>query len=104
MMTNFHTDKSCLISFGRLILLGTVLLAPASAYAQTVPIETIVVTAARTENTAAAAAPTLAPLDAVQPTSVISQDFLEKNFPLSGNYDEAIKFTPSVFDTAPNGP
>jgi len=104
MMTNFHTDKSCLISFGRLILLGTVLLAPASAYGQTVPIETIVVTAARTENTAAAAAPTLAPLDAVQPTSVISQDFLEKNFPLSGNYDEAIKFTPSVFDTAPNGP
>lgn len=77
---------------------------PASAYAQTSPIETIIVTAARTQNTAASVAPTVTPLEAVQPTTVINQDFLEKNFPLSGNYDEAIEFTPSVFDTAPNGP
>jgi iron complex outermembrane receptor protein len=88
----------------RTFILCSVFAAPASAFAQTSPIETIIVTGERQQDTAAAVAPTTTPLDAVQPTSVISQDFLSKNFPLSGNYDEAIKFTPSVFDTAPNGP
>ena len=74
------------------------------AIAQTVPLETIVVKGERPQETAADVAPTAAPLDSVQPTSVISQDFIEKNVPLSANYDEAIKFAPSVFDTAPNGP
>src|SRR5215472_15100261 len=46
----------------------------------------------------------MAPLDAVQPTSVISQDFIAKNMAGSTNYDEVIKFTPSTFDIAPNGP
>ncbi|MDE2183683.1 MAG: TonB-dependent receptor [Alphaproteobacteria bacterium] len=75
-----------------------------AAWGQTSPIETITVTGHLERDTAAAVAPTSAPLDAVEPTSVISQDFIEKNLPLSTNYDEAIKFSPSVFDTAPNGP
>ncbi|MDE2161701.1 MAG: TonB-dependent receptor [Alphaproteobacteria bacterium] len=75
-----------------------------AALAQTTPIETITVTAPLMGNTALAVAPTSTPLDAVEPTSLISQDFIEKNMPLSTNYDEAIKFSPSVFDTAPNGP
>lgn len=49
-------------------------------------------------------APGSTPLDSIQPTPEISQDFIQYNLPLSGNYDEAIKFSPSVFDTAPNGP
>jgi iron complex outermembrane receptor protein len=73
---------------------------PAMASAQTVPTETITVTGVQTSTTV----PSYTPLDAVQPTSIVSQDFIEKNMPPSTNYDEAIKFSPSVFDTAPNGP
>ena len=70
----------------------------------TTPLETIVVNAPKSTSDAAAVAPTLTPLDAIQPTSVIGQDFIEKVLPPSANYDEIIKFSPSVFDTAPNGP
>ncbi len=80
------------------------LIAAASAQAQTTPVETITVTAQQPRGEAAAAAPTVTPLDVTQPTSVISQDYIEKNLPLSGNYDEAIQIAPSVSDVAPNGP
>jgi len=73
------------------------------AQAQTVPVETIVVTGKRDES-ATANVPSSTPLDVVQPTSLVNKDFIDKNLPLSANYDEAIKFTPSIFDTAPNGP
>jgi iron complex outermembrane receptor protein len=49
-------------------------------------------------------APTKAPLDATQPTSVISQQYIEHNVPLSGNYDNAVKIAPSVSAVSPNGP
>jgi iron complex outermembrane receptor protein len=74
---------------------------PASA--QTVPVETIIVNGVH-QNDATDVAPGSTPLDAVQPMTMVSQDFIQRNLPLSGNYDEAIKFTPSVFNTAPNGP
>lgn len=70
------------------------------AYAQSVPLETIVVTG----KAEPMATPGSTPITAVQPTSVVSADFISKNLAPSGNYDEAIKFSPSVFDTAPNGP
>jgi iron complex outermembrane receptor protein len=90
--------------FRTVLLAGTaVFLASAPAFAQTQPIETVVVTGERGQN-AAAIAPTVTPLDAVEPTSVISGDFIQKNFAPSTNYDEAIKFVPSTFDVAPNGP
>jgi iron complex outermembrane receptor protein len=76
------------------------MLVPGVAAAQTVPLETIVVNG-RSESSAT---PGSTPLTAVQPTSIVSAEFIAKNLPASGNYDEAIKFSPSVFDTAPNGP
>ncbi len=82
----------------------TALSPTAALLAQTVPVETIIVQGQRNTGTATDIAPTSTPLDAIQPTSVINQDFIEKNLPLSTNYDEAIKFSPSVFNTAPNGP
>src|ERR1700733_6503717 len=92
-------------SFRMALLLSAAIVAvPGAALAQTSPIETITVTGQQNIPTAVGEAPTVAPLDAVQPTSIISQDFIDKNLPPSTNYDEAIKFSPSVFDTAPNGP
>lgn len=88
----------------QLSLVGAFLASTTSVMAQTSPIETIIVTGQHREDTAAGVAPSATPLDAVQPTSVLSQDYISKNLPLSGNYDEAIEITPSVFDTAPNGP
>jgi iron complex outermembrane receptor protein len=82
---------------------AAIILPATSGVAQTVPLETIVVNGTR-QNDATDIAPGSTPLDAVQPTTIVSQDFIRHNLPLSGNYDEAIKFTPSVFDTAPNGP
>ncbi len=79
-------------------------LSTTAAFPQAVPIETVTITAPVNLNTASGVAPTLTPLDAIQPTSLINQDFIAKNEPLSTNYDEVIKFSPSVFDTAPNGP
>ena len=91
------------LRISQLLLSAAAIAIPGTALAQTSPIETIIVTGERSV-TAASEAPTAAPLDAVQPTSIISQDFIAKNLPPSTNYDEAIKFSPSVFDTAPNGP
>src|SRR5579872_1689245 len=83
---------------------GSTLICITNAAAQSVPLETVTITAEVNLNTAMGVAPTLTPLDAIQPTSIINQNFIEKNEPLSTNYDEVIKHSPSVFDTAPNGP
>ena len=48
-------------------------------------------------------APTQAPVDAVQPTSVITHQYMENNVPLTGNYDNAISIAPSVSTVSPNG-
>jgi iron complex outermembrane receptor protein len=55
-------------------------------------------------DTAAYQAPSKAPLDAIQPTSVISQQYIQNNVAPGANYDEIIKISPSVFAVAPNGP
>ena len=49
-------------------------------------------------------APSKAPLDAIQPTSVISQHYIENNIPLTANYDEMVQISPSVWTVSPNGP
>jgi iron complex outermembrane receptor protein len=49
-------------------------------------------------------APTKAPLAATQPTSVISQQYIQNNIPLSSNYDEVVRLAPSVSSVSPNGP
>jgi iron complex outermembrane receptor protein len=86
-----------------LLLSSSAVLLAAPALAQTVPLETITINGQRSD-AAVDLAPTSTPLEALQPTSVITQDFIQKNLPMTANYDEAIKFSPSVFDTAPNGP
>ncbi len=68
------------------------------------PLPTVVVTGSLDQQSAITQAPTLTPLDAVQPTSVISQQFIENNMPLSSNYDDVIKIAPSVSTVSPNGP
>lgn len=49
-------------------------------------------------------APTKAPLNSKQPTSVISRQYIEHNIPLSSNYDSVISIAPSVSTVSPNGP
>ena len=68
------------------------------------PLPTVVVTGSLDPQSAITQAPTLTPLDAVQPTSVISRQFIENNMPLSSNYDDVIKIAPSVSTVSPNGP
>ena len=49
-------------------------------------------------------APTQVPLDATQPTSVVSQQYIEKTAAPSANYTEILKIAPSVYSVSPNGP
>jgi len=65
--------------------------------------DTIIVTGERTDS-AQRQAPSQTPLAAVQPTSIVSQHFIENNVVQTGNYDDAIKFTPSFANAEPNGP
>jgi iron complex outermembrane receptor protein len=53
---------------------------------------------------AAAVAPSRAPLEASQPTSIIGQSFIANSTIAAQNYDELVKFTPSVMNIQPAGP
>jgi iron complex outermembrane receptor protein len=55
-------------------------------------------------NSAPYQAPTKTPLTVTQPTSVISQQYIQNNVPKSANFDQVIKISPSVATTTPNGP
>ena len=55
-------------------------------------------------DTAPYQAPSRTPLESTQPTSLVSQHFIENSVPATGNYDDVIKFTPSVYNAEPNGP
>ena len=78
--------------------------ATALAEDQTAPLPTVVVTGSEEVESATTQAPTLAPLTVTQPTSLISQHFIENNSSLSSNYDDIIKIAPSVYSVSPNGP
>ena len=54
--------------------------------------------------TAAFDAPSRAPLDAAQPTSLVGPRFIERSVVNTQNYDSIIKFTPSVQNIEPAGP
>ena len=66
--------------------------------------ETIMVDGHYQVDSAAYQAPTKAPLSAFQPTSVISQHFIENNIPPSGGYDTMVALAPSVMTIGANGP
>ena len=53
---------------------------------------------------AAAVAPGYAPIEAAQPTSVIGKSFIDNSTIASQNYDELVKFTPSLANIQPAGP
>lgn len=53
--------------------------------------------------TAAFVAPSRAPLDVSQPTSVVGQHFIEHSVVPTQNYDSMIKFSPSVHNVEPVG-
>ena len=52
----------------------------------------------------AAVAPSRAPLDVAQPTSLVGPRFIERAVIPTQNYDSIIKFTPSVQNVEPAGP
>ena len=84
---------------GRILAIGLVL--PAAAPAQTKPdSEAISVVA----SPAVPGAPTSAPIDETQPTSTVAGAALRALVAPTGNYDDAVRLTPSVIDVAPNGP
>jgi iron complex outermembrane receptor protein len=53
--------------------------------------------------TAPAVAPSSTPLDVTQPTSLIGPSYIEHNIVPTQNYDDIIKFSPSVQNVAPVG-
>ncbi len=54
--------------------------------------------------TAASVAPTYAPLEAGQPTSIVGKSFLDNSLIPAQNYDDDVKFTPSLMNVQPAGP
>ncbi len=54
--------------------------------------------------TAAYSAPSRAPLDASQPTSLVGPRFIDRNVIPTQNYDSIIRYTPSVQNVEPVGP
>lgn len=53
--------------------------------------------------TAISVAPSRTPLDVAQPTSVVGSNYIQHNVLPTQNYDEAIKFSPSVQNISPVG-
>ena len=49
-------------------------------------------------------APTQSSLSVTQPTSVISQHFIEENATVAGNFSDIAQIAPSVWSVDPNGP
>jgi iron complex outermembrane receptor protein len=47
-------------------------------------------------------APSAAPLEATQPTSLVNQHYIENNIISGANYENTVKFTPSVYSVTPN--
>jgi iron complex outermembrane receptor protein len=55
-------------------------------------------------NTVNKLAPSAAPLDAIQPTSVMDERFIRDALRSDANYSDIIKYSPSVTVTSPEGP
>lgn len=76
-----------------------------SAADQSTALPTVVVSGTLDDkDSAVTQAPTLTPLDVIQPTSVLSQYYIEHNVAPSANYDDVVKIAPSVYVVSPNGP
>ncbi len=92
-----HSDCSA-----RALLMGLgigLLALPAAAQTTVGP---VVVTAPPTS--AVYEAPSVTPLEAIQPTSAVNRHYIENNLSPTANYESIIQITPSVSVVAPNGP
>ena len=96
------SQRSRLAAVPALALVFSSLAIAATAQEAQDTVSTLVVTAPR--NSAAYEAPSLAPLKAVQPTSLVTAHFIDNNTTTTANYDDVIRITPSVQAVAPNGP
>ena len=67
------------------------------------PVEVVTVRADRPSD-AASNAPTSPPPNVTQPTSVVNRSALDRYVAPTGNYDDAVRISPSVIDVTPNGP
>ena len=74
--------------------------APANANANAAAQSTVIVTA----NAVNTLAPSAAPLEATQPTSIIDERFIRDALRFNSNYDDIVKYAPSVTVTSPEGP
>ena len=54
--------------------------------------------------TASQFAPSQAPLDSIQPTSVVGTEALQKILPQTDDYNDIVLLTPSAMDVSPSGP
>jgi iron complex outermembrane receptor protein len=101
------------------IMLLTTTLASANAIAQTAPADIGSVTANGTQpnfttdqgpfappprGSAADVAPSHAPLESGQPTSIVGKTFIDNSTIPAQNFDELVKFTPSLMNVQPAGP
>lgn len=78
---------------------------PVAHAAEPSPGQTVIVSSTALDTQSAMTqAPTLTPLDATEPTSDISQYFIQNNLPPTSNYSEIIGLSPSVMSVSPNGP
>jgi iron complex outermembrane recepter protein len=68
------------------------------------PLPTVVVSGTVDKDSAVTQAPTMAPLTVTEPTSLLSQYYIENNMAPSANYDDVVKIAPSVYSVSPNGP
>lgn len=66
--------------------------------------ETVTVTGTAIADTAPYQAPSRAILSATEPSSIVSQHFIQNNIPLSSNYEDVLDVTPSTYTVSPNGP
>ncbi|HSZ07354.1 MAG TPA: TonB-dependent receptor [Steroidobacteraceae bacterium] len=86
------------------LLVGGPAMSGPEASTDSSPLPTVVVTGAVDKDSAITQAPTMAPLDVTQPTSLLSQYYIENNIAPSANFDDIVKIVPSVYSVSPNGP
>jgi iron complex outermembrane receptor protein len=95
------TRRSLLSNFlAPLLVFG----APLAGAVESPTLPPVTVTGTVDRDSATTQAPTMAPLDVTQPTSLLSQYWIENNMAPSANYDDVIKISPSVYAVSPNGP
>lgn len=101
-MTSYRIRLGLAAGSPQALLMGLAAAAISTAAAAQTTVGPVVITAAKT--TAPYEAPSIAPLEAIQPTSEVNRHFIANNIAPTANYESIIEITPSVSVVAPNGP